>query len=198
MIEFTKEETELMERLSVVGGWDDPEASQIKAKIIKHLRERDVPYCCYCRVSMQGWHNLTIDPEHVLPKKHFPGQLFKLANLNIACKRCNMGIKGQRFDFFLAEKDCAEPFKSELYTIIHPNLDQANDHLHVRIQQANASFIRKYWVVNESAKGNATYSYFRLNELEVESLDESQGLGTVAPNFSPAVVGRLAAELNQE
>jgi len=147
---------------------------------------------------MHGWHNLTIDPEHILPKKHFPKQLFKIKNLNIACKRCNMGIKGQRYDFFLAAKNCANPFKSKLYKIIHPNLDNANDHLHLRVEQLNNSIFRKYWVVNNSEKGKATYEYFRLKELDVGSLDGAQGLVTVESNLPPKVSHKLTTELKKQ
>ncbi len=198
MIEFTKAEVELMTSLSVAGGWDNPLAADVKKKITKHLRDRGTAFCCYCRVSMHGWHNWTIDPEHVLPKSHFPLHTFKLVNLNISCKRCNMGIKRADHSFFLAAIDCAEPFKSELYTFIHPNLDHANDHLHVKIEQTNAAYIRKYWVVNNSAKGKATYEYFRLSELEVSSIDAAQGMQNVTPDMPPVVAEELTTLLKQQ
>lgn len=198
MIEFTKAEVELMTSLSVAGGWDNPLAAAVTEKIRDFLRHEEIKFCCYCRVSMHGWHNWTIDPEHILPKQKYPKHQFTLVNLNISCKRCNMGIKLADNSFFLAAIDCAEPFKSELYTFIHPNLDHADDHLHVKIEQSNAAYIRKYWVVNNSAKGRATYEYFRLSELEVPSIDEAQGMPSVAPDMRPDVADKLTTLLKQQ
>jgi len=147
---------------------------------------------------MHGWHNWTIDPEHVLPKSIYPKQTFKLMNLNIACKRCNMGIKRADDSFFLGTRDCAEPFKSELYKIIHPNLDEPNDHLHVKIEQSNNTYIRKYWVINNSAKGKETYEYFRLSELEIQRVDVAQELPSVTPDLPAAVADDLNAALKQQ
>jgi hypothetical protein len=198
MIEFTEDEIERIQELSVKDGWDNPLASDIKVKITRYLRDQEIAFCCYCRVSMHGWHNWTIDPEHVLPKSHYPLYTFEILNLNIACKRCNMGIKRADDSFFTGGRGCLEPFKTELYTFVHPNLDTVNDHLHVKIEQSNDSYIRKYWVVNDSAKGAATYAYFRLKELEVESVSDAQGLTTIALQIPPVLAERVVTELNHQ
>jgi len=198
MIEFTRDELDLIEQLSVAGGWDNPLAADIKEKIKKFLRDQEIAFCCYCRVSMHGWHNLTIDPEHILPKSHYPQHAFNLINLNIACKRCNMGIKRADDSFFLDARNCAQPFKSALYTFIHPNLDNADDHLHVKVDQFNTTYIKKYWVVNNSAKGRATYEYFRLNELEVPSVDAAQGNPNITPEMPPDVADQLINTLKEQ
>jgi len=198
MIEFSKEELDLIDRLSVVDGWDDPDSSNIKAKIKQYLRTKGIAICCYCRVSMHGWHNMTIDPEHILPKSIYHKYVFHLLNLNIACKRCNMGIKRADDSFFLAPRTCTDPFKSSLYTIIHPNLDDPDLHLQIESRQMNTKMFRKYWIVNDSQKGKETYRYFRLEELEVNTLDEVQGLSVVTANLSPDVDDELTKLLIQQ
>jgi uncharacterized protein (TIGR02646 family) len=198
MIEFTDAEKDLMARLSVKGGWDDPAASVVKKKIRRHLNECGIAFCCYCRVSMHGWHALTIDPEHILPKSIYPQHTFHLLNLNISCKRCNMGVKKTDDSFFLEAQNCSAPFRSDIYTIIHPNLDRVEDHLDIEIRQRNRNYIRKYWVVNNSAKGLKTYEYFKLIELEVESVDEAQGLQTVNSDLPTESADKLIEELKKQ
>lgn len=200
MIAFTEEEKTLIAQLSVAGGWDQPQAAPLKKKIKPYLRKRTSDCCCYCRLSMHEWHGLTIDPEHVLPKaaEKFPQYSFELKNLSVSCKRCNMGIKNQDTSFYTGAMNEADPFKSEYYKFIHPNLDMVDDHLRVVSLQINANRMVKYQVVNASAKGKRTYEYFKLQKLELNSFDEAQGLTGVSPSESlpPELAEELKAVLD--
>jgi len=193
MIQFTPEEQQLMARLSIVGGWDEDEATPLKAKIKPFLLQRTVQCCCYCRRSMHGWHTMTIDVEHVLPKGngHFPQFTFEIRNLSTSCKRCNMGIKRSDISFYLGGAGQADPFRSEYYEFIHPNLDVANDHLKIVALQVNDKTMVKYQIIDGSAKGNSTYHYFELDKIETNSFDEAQGLAELSVSEAlPAVVSQ--------
>jgi hypothetical protein len=191
---FTPEEQQLATRLSVVGGWDKIEAGSLKTKLKTHFLTKTCHCCCYCLRSMYQWHSITIDVEHVLPKGSgkFPQFTFEVRNLSVACKRCNMGIKGSDTSFYLGATNDPNPFRSELYEFIHPNLDTASQHLEFWSAQHNAKFMVKYQVLNDSTKGKATYEYFKLQRLEVNSFDEAQGLSAVLPDES------IAPEITRE
>jgi uncharacterized protein (TIGR02646 family) len=195
MIPFTAQEQQLIERLSVVGGWDNDDAKPLKAKIKPYLLARTSNCCCYCRRSMHHWHGITIDIEHVLPKGDgkFPQFTFEIKNLSVSCKRCNMGIKGSKTSFYLGAANEADPFKSEHYEFIHPNLDVVDNHLEFLSVQYNGKIMVMYQVVNASAKGSKTYEYFELRKLELNSFDEAQGLDDVSP--SESLPPELAREL---
>lgn len=149
---------------------------------------------------MHEWHGLSIDPEHVLPKAdgQFPQLSFELKNLSVSCKRCNMGIKGKDISFYSGELDAVDPFRSDYYKFIHPNLDVVDDHLRVISLQINANRMVKYQVVNTSVKGRYAYEYFKLQKLELNSFDQAQGLTEVSPSESlpPELATALKAVLD--
>lgn len=101
--------------------------------------------------------------------------MFDLWNLSVSCKRCNMQIKGQRTDFLIdpnfkgiAKQDSAG------YRFVHPNLDAGACHLERQAIQSGAKRLVKYLVTPGSAKGQYSYEYFRLRDLEIDSFDAAQ------------------------
>lgn len=186
MTAFTEEEKQQATQLSIPGGWDQEAAKPLKDKIKPILLARTHHCCCYCRRSMHGWHGLDIDIEHVLPKGagNFPQYTFELRNLSVSCKRCNMSIKGSDKSFYSAGANELNPFKSEHYKFIHPNLDNIDDHLEFISEQWNAKIMIKYFVADKSLKGRYAYKYFRLEKLEINSFDEAQDLAVVLPSES--------------
>jgi hypothetical protein len=180
MIFFTPEEKQLIARLSVVGGWDNIEANELKRKIKDHFLSVAVPRCCYCQLSMGPWYRMTIDVEHVLPKKKFPQYTFDLRNLNISCKRCNMGIKREDVGFYLRPVADTNPFRSELYAFAHPNLDITSHHLQIVSVQIDAKLLIYY--LKKTEKGKFTYEYFELIKIETDSFNEAQGVTDETPN----------------
>jgi hypothetical protein len=149
---------------------------------------------------MHGWHGLSIDIEHVLPKGNgkYPELTFELRNLSVSCKRCNMGIKREDTSFYIGGQNDVAPFKSANYKFIHPNLDVANDHLEILTMQHNEKLMIKYEVVGASTKGRSAYEYFKLRTLELNSFDEAQDLAEVSPSesFPPELARELDAVLD--
>lgn len=195
MTAFTDEELQLAAQLSIPGGWDKAEAKPLKDKIKPVLLAKTSHCCCYCRRSMHGWHGLTIDIEHVLPKGNgkFSKYTFELRNLSVSCKRCNMSIKGSDTSFYSADFNEPDPFKSEHYKFIHPNLDNIDDHLEFVSEQHNAKIMVKYSIAVGSHKGNYAYQYFKLEKLEINSFDDAQDLPVVLP--SEALPPDIAMEI---
>lgn len=190
MIDFTQEEKQLIAQLSVPGGWDAEEAAALKKRIKNHFLANGVPCCCYCRLSMSPWHKITIDTEHVLPKQRFPQYTFDLRNLNISCKRCNMEIKGADITFYVGLANEANPFRSELYSFVHPNLDKLDDHLQILSVQIGAKLLISYFP--QSPKGQFTFEYFELNEIQTDSFSRGQGVAVETPSET------LPAEIIQQ
>lgn len=195
---FTDQEKLLIVAHSKPNGWDDPAVAALKAKIRNYFISQGITQCCYCRRSMHMQHKLDIDTEHVLPKGVFHKYTFEPRNLNISCKRCNMGIKREDTSFFLADENCLNPFESAHYKFLHPNLDVAKHHLRFKFEQEDDILIVKYKVVEGSAKGQETYEYFRLKELECEFLDEAQELPVVSPELPSAIADEAVATLSEE
>ncbi|RZK14960.1 MAG: hypothetical protein EOO43_15650 [Flavobacterium sp.] len=118
---------------------------------------------------------MVIDIEHVLPKSLFGDFMFKLFNLNVSCKRCNMQIKKNRVDFI---RDVAtilqNPEDAQQYLFLHPNLDSYYDHMDYFVTIRNAAKSVKYIPLKE--KGRYTYEFFQLEKLEIETLNIAQGI----------------------
>lgn len=195
---FTDEEKLLIAKHSKPKGWDEPAVAALKTKIRNYLISQGITQCCYCRRAMHMQFKLDIDTEHVLPKDQFYKYIFDLRNLNISCKRCNMGIKRSDDSFFLGGEDCPNPFESDHYKFIHPNLDVAKHHLTFFFYQEDDVLLVHYSVVGGSSKGQETYEYFRLAELECEILDQAQDLAVVSPELPPSIADEAVEALEEE
>lgn len=156
--------------------WENEILLPLKDRMKTFLREFQSESCCYCKRNTKGEFKMVLDIEHILPKKHYPDLMFKIPNLAVACKKCNMLIKGQDRSFVvdLSSLDI-EFFRSEDYKFIHPNLDKYEEHLNrFSIEIDNLRFV-KYIPKNEQ-KGRFTYEYFRLIEFEQDDLNVFQGI----------------------
>lgn len=168
-----------IETAIAVGGkiWDNKLLKDFKRKIKIYNRHKQNEQCCYCRKNFGGEFNMVIDIEHILPKKHFIHLMFATYNLSISCKRCNMNIKNEDISFvtdIVAVN--ANPTDTNLYKIIHPNFDDYFTHLEYYSKIINDLKIIKYKVLADSSKGQFTYDYFQLTELEIDSINRAQGL----------------------
>lgn len=159
--------------------WSDTDLYDFKRRIKNHLLLRQKK-CCYCGTTFHNLHRMNIDIEHIIPVSKWRNYMFKMRNLSLACKRCNLAIKGDDTSFLVADSNLLpkRKFKSSFYKFIHPNLDIYKNHLHLHIQQENDYLLIKYTVVNESSKGKFTYNYFKLDRLEINTFDKAQGLDT--------------------
>jgi uncharacterized protein (TIGR02646 family) len=157
--------------------WDNELLKDFKRKIKTYNRYKQNEQCCYCRKNFAGEFNMVIDIEHILPKKHFGHLMFATYNLSISCKRCNMNIKKEDISFLTNTVAVnANPTDTNLYKIIHPNFDDYFAHLNYLTETINDKKIIKYTVLANSSKGQFTYGYFQLNELEIDSFNKAQGL----------------------
>ncbi len=157
--------------------WENPILKPVKSKIKSYYRNKLNEQCCYCRTDTTGQFKMVLDIEHILPKKHFKNLMFEVCNLSVACKRCNMLIKKHDISFVTSVKSVTKtPCNSELFKFIHPNSDNYYNHLNYNVEIVNNERIIKYNVVNNSKKGKFTYDYFKLKEIEVNSIHKTQGI----------------------
>jgi hypothetical protein len=155
--------------------WDNPKLEPVKVKIKKYFRDALGDNCCYCRKNTTGEFNMVLDIEHILPKSKFKNHIFQPLNLSMSCKRCNMNVKREDTSFIVdMELIVTNPFISNNYKFIHPNLDSYFDNLKYLVEIINENKLIKYDPVTK--KGKFTYRYFRLNELEIECLNRTQGI----------------------
>lgn len=178
---LTEQDIQNIEAAVEAGGdiWNNPLVKDFKDRVNAYYRNRGNEQCCYCKKNSHGEFKMVLDIEHILPKgqTEFRELMFVLTHLNVACKRCNMNVKGTRTDFVYNINDAANNHEdSNQYKFIHPNSDEYFDHLEYIQQIENDKKLIKYKVVNNSDKGEYTYKYFRLKELEIDSINQAQGL----------------------
>lgn len=174
--------------------WENKLLEEFKRKIKNYYRGiKDE--CCYCKKNFLGEFNMVIDIEHILPKSKFNDLMFAIYNLNIACKRCNMNIKRERTDYLLdISLAKANPQDSKLYKFIHPNLDLYHNHLKYFCNIRDQKKAIKYTIVTGSSKGQFTYDYFKLQDLEIDSLNQAQGLKEqiqLSDSINPDIASQL-------
>jgi hypothetical protein len=165
--------------------WNNKLISGFKNGFKSYYRLKNNEQCCYCKRDTQDEFNMVLDIEHILPKSKYRKFMFTKVNLSVSCKRCNMVIKGEDISFIEnTNKVNAKYHKSNQYKFIHPNLDKYFEHLEYLCLIVNNQKIKKYVVVNSSAKGAYTYSYFDLMKLEIDSISKAQGLQSIDGSFS--------------
>lgn len=178
-ISFSEEEKALMKSAVRSGhsSWSDNTLEQIKRRIKDYhlLRQRNC--CCYCSRNLYGEFRMVIDIEHIYPKSKLVNHMFTQKNLSASCKRCNMYIKKDSVKFINCNDftNVKKKYLSRNYKIVHPNLDIYKKHIKYIYKQEDRNVIIKYSILNNSSKGQYTYDFFRLNELELNSFDEAQG-----------------------
>lgn len=154
---------------------DNAEINSVKTKIRDLHLARQKSNCCYCRTNLHGGGHFMIDREHVLPKKAFKQYTFEIWNLSISCKRCNMEMKGERKHFVVDMGPTAAVQTSANYRIIHPNFDAWKDHLQRYQVQLTDDVVVKISLVEGSEKGQYTYDFFKLKDLDTDAFDVAQG-----------------------
>lgn len=173
---YTKDEKlQITDAMAEPHPWDSKLVTGIKVRIKGFHLQFGENMCCYCYRDLTGEFSLVIDIEHILPKRHYRPLTFDIRNLSVACKRCNMKMKRDKLDFLNLPMEASELELSEKYKIVHPNIDNRDEHLLRMALQINTKRIIKYITVDNSEKGNFSYAYFRLSELEVDSYDSTQG-----------------------
>ncbi len=132
--------------------------------------------CCYCAVDFRD-RDIETDREHIVPKGKFKELSYTIFNISVACKRCNMKIKGEDTSHILnINKIKSNLYKIDSYLMPHPNLCKYENHLTRFHLDIPSGAITIYKVVNGSKKGNFLYNYFELKELEQRSISKAQGI----------------------
>lgn len=162
--------------------WYNPILDRLKRKIKDSFMNNDVAKCCYCSRLFVGEFNMVVDIEHVLPQGQIPfdSERFAVTNLNIACKRCNMEIKKGDTSFIVSIPKMGKSYyQSNHYKFVHPNLDIYTDHITLKnIRWGDAIFVK--YILRNKDKALYTYEYFRLKELEVDTINKAQGTKTTS------------------
>lgn len=162
--------------------WEDASLKVVRSSLKAHMRENrdDGNKCAYCLKSFQNEHNMNIDIEHILPKGVYSEYTFTLKNLTIACKKCNLQIKGSDTSFLNDNFNRKKPFKSRYYKITHPVIDE--NKLTLLDMHFKKVQIIKYKYGNEKSKN--TYYYFKLNEVEIDTINTAQGITPIVDFLS--------------
>ncbi|MEJ5092625.1 HNH endonuclease [Sphingobacterium faecium] len=174
--------------------WSNVLLNDVKTKIKNHYFLVQFPRCCYCSRLFVGEFRMVVDIEHILPQSQFGSERFVPDNLNIACKRCNMEIKKADLSFIVDIVAMGTDYYNSIhYKIVHPNLDIYDNHLVRKEYRTNNFALVKYsWSNND--KGLFTYKYFKLNELEIDALNNAQGLPG-QNNFINSITNRVRHKL---
>lgn len=193
-IEFSEEEKKLIEdALTKIKPWNDEKTKDVRNKIHSFHLALKKKFCCYCQQNFHGEFKLVIDPEHILPASVYPHYSYSIWNLSVACKRCNMLIKKARTDFL--NTNHANEQESEHYFLVHPNFDSYNQHLKKCMVQEGDEILVKYRIISTD-KGDYTFRYFRLSELEIDSFNSAQGIQTAPQDSEAALEVRALALRN--
>jgi uncharacterized protein (TIGR02646 family) len=195
MIEFTINDIDSLKKASLeptaTNAWSYTQLKKIKSKIKTEKLERQGYLCCYCSTDLYRVHSISIDIEHVLPKSDFRKYMFTIKNLSAACKQCNMTLKNKDSSFII-ESDLfnKKPFLKKHYEFIHPTLEIYEKHIFRRDERAGRNIITTFEI--KTPKGQYTYEYFKLHEIEKRALDKSQGQKT--PKLDKAVIDEDIAQ----
>lgn len=175
--------------------WSNVLLSDVKRKIKNYNRYIQSQQCCYCRRSFADEFNMVIDIEHVLPKGQFREYMFEMFNLSVSCKRCNMEIKRERTDFIVdMEAINDNPKDNKLYKLIHPNLDEYSKHIEYHVNTKDTNTLVKYQIIDGSKKGEFTYVFFELSNIERESMNQAQGI-KITEKLSDKIDPLIAAQI---
>jgi len=163
--------------------WAANEISNLKRQVKELLKQKQGQTCCYCCRDIQGEFNLVLDLEHVLPKSVYPHYIFTPKNIAVSCKRCNMQFKKKDDDFVVdafkfqgSNGEIRILFDKDAFLLVHPNLENWEDHLSYTHMQHNRQKISFYTIENNSPKGQYTYDYFELRSLSINTIGKAQGL----------------------
>ena len=185
---YSPAEADIIETaLTLARPWDCDGVGEIKARIKAFHLHFGGQVCCYCYRDVQGEFSMVLDIEHILPKRHYKPLTFDIRNLSVACKRCNMKMKRDDIDFLRLPTTIADLENGSNYRFVHPNIDDRDQHLVRIVMQINTKKLVKYVVVGASEKGQFGYTYFRLDEFEIDSFDAAQGANQVSINEMNAV-----------
>lgn len=160
-------------------------------QVLKNLRERIKEYhllrqgytCCYCRTNLFGGGVFMVDREHIIPKSHCKKLTYVMENLSVSCKRCNMEIKKDKTSLFVDPGSIESTYLDKsTYRVIHPNFEVYEDFIIRRQEQHGKAKLVKFIIEMPGDKTNFMFSFFKLNDLEVNSINDAQGVAPLSPS----------------
>jgi len=158
-------------------------------QVLKDLRERIKEFhllrqnhtCCYCRTNLFGGGFFMVDREHIIPKSHCKKLTYVMENLSVACKRCNMEIKKDKTSLFVDPSTIESTYQDKsTYHVIHPNFEVYEDFITRRQAQHGKANLVKFIIETPGNKTNFMFNFFKLNELEVNSMNDAQGVAPLS------------------
>lgn len=150
---------------------------QLKDRIkIFHL-QRQNNCCCYCATNFKA-RDIEQDREHIIPKSKESCYTYSIFNLAVACKYCNLTIKGKKTQHLrgyrrngLANKNII--LNEMNYNFVHPNVHDWGFHINLDLHQTNRT-VNILHYRPKTKRGKFTYHFFRLNQLEIFNNTERQ------------------------
>jgi len=107
--------------------WEDDDLKSVKSKIKKFYLSIQNNVCPYCRQKFNSNNGRYWDTEHIIPRAYQKNFMFEPKNLCVSCIDCNGRKSDKKITSSKAEKRL--PLKQDLYFIVHPHLDQYDDHI---------------------------------------------------------------------
>lgn len=107
--------------------WSDEDLTKIKDSIKKHYHKIQKGICPYCKQQLNSTHGRYWDIEHIIPRSHVPNFMFEPKNLCMSCVECNAEKSDKKVTTSSAKT--IYPTKAQQYSIIHPHLDNYEEHL---------------------------------------------------------------------
>jgi uncharacterized protein (TIGR02646 family) len=105
--------------------WNKDKYTQVKARIISHLRNQQENLCCYCKNPL-GYDLKQVDIEHIIPKSTHVQFTFEPKNLALSCPSCNTKKSTKNV---LARTIRKYPKDHEKFLIVHPHFSNYSDHI---------------------------------------------------------------------
>lgn len=140
-----------------------------------HLKAQD-DSCAYCKTPLLA-RIIETDREHIIPKNDLRIHTFTPYNISVACKRCNLTVKGTTKKHLVNWRRIKRIkylniLDERNYNIVHPNIHYWHDHIDLYSEQVNQSSVRIYFPLDR--RGRVTYNLFELKDLEVCRNTEAQ------------------------
>lgn len=110
-----------------------------KAILDRMLKVSQDCKCAYCGLMMGKNSRRKIERDHFVPDSLFPEFRFCPNNLVAACSVCN-GLEVKRATNTISAK--GNTYEDSSFTIIHPRLDDINDHMEFAGQSGEIPFAR--------------------------------------------------------
>ncbi|HGS5117427.1 TPA: HNH endonuclease [Vibrio cholerae] len=107
--------------------WFDEDLTLIKNSIKTHYHKIQNGICPYCRQQFNSTHGRYWDIEHIIPRSHVPNFMFEPQNLCMSCVECNSEKSDKKVTNSSAKN--TYPTNTLQYSIIHPHLDNYEEHL---------------------------------------------------------------------